>query len=257
MTSRLTGHAEIDQQHAILESMVAQLAVICSESSKDKNAACDKCSSTKRQHCTSSLVLITSELMAFLIGHATYEERMMGLLPSTPDCQAHIKAHKAAHEGISKQLKKLAGQVISEHPIAASTRVWQVIGDWLGEHVALFDSRLVGLGKSVVPEIDFDGELVAMLDKHVFPNRPTIAKTSSGTALKLQRKKLEIRGRYESLSATQRSVFWWVVSGQKSREIADALGVTVNTIKTHRAAVFQKMEVGSVVELVKKVDLLR
>src|SRR5271169_2446171 len=244
MTTHKTGHAEIDQQHAILESMVGQLSAFCSEADQDPDAACDKCSSIKRQQCTSSLASITSELMAFLVGHATYEERMMELLPGTPSCQAHIKAHKAAHEGISKQLKKLSVQVINDGPRVASTLMWQVIRDWLGDHVALFDRRLIGLGKSAAPEIDFDEELVAMLDQHVFPNRPTIAKTPSGAALALQRKKLEMHGRFESLSTKQRKVFWLVVSGKKNREIAEALGVTVNTIKTHRAAIFQKMEVG-------------
>jgi hemerythrin-like metal-binding protein len=257
MTAHQTGHAEIDQQHAILESMVGQLSAFCSEGEQNPEAACDKCGALKRQRCSMSLASITSELTAFLIGHATYEERMMELLPNTPSCQNHIKAHKAAHEGISKQLKKLSGQVINESPREASMLLWRVIRDWLGDHVALFDSRLVGLGKSAAPEIDFDGELVAMLDQHVFTNRPTMAKNSAGTAMANQRKKLEVRGRFESLSAAQRAVFWLVVSGKKNREIAEVLGVTVNTIKTHRTAIFQKMEVGSVVELVKKTDLLR
>jgi len=257
MKKHQTGHAEIDEQHAILESMVEQLSIFCSELKQDSDAACDKCSLLKRQQCTRTLATITSELTAFLIGHATYEERMMVLLPGTPNCQAHITAHKAAHEGISKQLKKLSVQVANKSPQTTSTQMWRVIRDWMGDHVAMFDSRLVGLSKSATPEIDFDGELVAMLDEHVFPNRPTIKKTSTGHSLALQRKKLEVRGRFESLSTAQRAVFWLVVSGKKNREIAEALGVTVNTIKTHRAAIFHKMEVVSVLELVKKADVLR
>jgi len=257
MPPHQTGHAEIDQQHAILDSMVGQLSAFCSEADIDPDAACDTCSSIKSQRCTTSLASITSELTAFLIGHATYEERMMELLPDIPNCQAHINAHKAAHEGLMKQLKKLSVQVVNESPQAASTLVWRVIGDWLGDHVALFDRRLVGFGKSSTPKIDFDSELVAMLDQHVFPNRPTQAKISPVTNLALQRKKIEVRGRYESLSTAQRTVFWLVVSGKKNREIAETLGITVNTIKTHRAAIFHKMEVGSVVELVKKFDLFR
>jgi len=52
-------------------------------------------------------------------------------------------------------------------------------------------------------------------------------------------------------------VFWLVVGGRTNREIAESLRVTVNTVKTHRAAVFQKMDVKSVLELVKKADILR
>lgn len=257
MKTHNTGNAEIDQQHAILDSMVGQLSVFCSELNQDPNAVCDKCTLVKRQQCASSLASIISELSAFLIGHATYEEKMMSLLPDTPSCQAHIKAHKAAHEGISKQLKKLSVQVLNKSPQDASTQVWKVIGGWLGDHVSVFDCRLVGLGKFAKPEINFDEELVAMLDQHVFPNRPTLVNAASGASLALQRKRLEVRGRFESLSVAQRAVFWLVVSGKKNREIAETLHVTINTIKTHRAAIFQKMEVGSALDLVKKADLLR
>jgi DNA-binding CsgD family transcriptional regulator len=182
---------------------------------------------------------------------------MMALLPDTRSCQAHIKAHKAAHDGISKQLRKLPAQFVNKSPQVLSNEMWRIIWDWLGDHVARFDSPMIGLGKSNSPEIDFDGELVAMLDEHVFTNRPTIKKTSPGLSLTLHRKKLEVRGRFESLSKAQRAVFWLVVRGMKNREIAESLGVTVNTIKTHRAALFHKMEVGSALELVKKADILR
>ncbi len=252
-----TGHAEIDQQHAILENMVGQLSIVCSEAERNPDAVCDQCSSAKRQKCSVSLISITSELSAFLIGHARYEEKMMELLPDTPDCLAHIKAHKAAHAGISRQLKKLSLQIATESPRAVSGMIWRVIRNWLGDHAASFDCRLVGLGKSRGAEIDFDGELVAMLDRHVFPNRPVLPNSCSDASLALQRRKLEVRGRFESLSSAQRAVFWFVISGKKNREIADELNVTINTIKSHRAAIFDKMDVGSVVELVKKADILR
>ena len=257
MPSQKTGHAEIDQQHVILESMVGQLASFCAKSELAADASCDTCGSTKQQQCNSSLTEIASELTAFLIGHATYEERMMELLPETPNCQAHIKAHKAAHNGIARQLKKIAGSIAEDKPRAVGKRMWQVVGDWLGDHVVSFDYRLVRLRKPAAPEIDFDGELVAMLDQYVFPNRPTMVKSGTRSAVVQQRKKIELRGRFESLSPAQRQVFWLVVSGKKSREIAESLGVTVNTIKTHRAAIFQKMDVRSVLELVQKSDVLR
>lgn len=133
----------------------------------------------------------------------------------------------------------------------------RVVGDWLGDHSNLFDTRLVHLGKSDLPKVDFDSELVTMLDQHVFPNRPTKSRATHGTSAELRGKKLEIRGRFESLSPAQRQVFWLVVGGKGNREIADELHVSVNTVKTHRAAVFQKMDVKSALELVKRADVLR
>lgn len=183
---------------------------------------------------------------------------MMELLPSTPSCLSHIKAHKAAHEGIAKQLKKLSLQVAEDSsPRTVGTLIMRVVSDWLGDHSSHFDTRLVSLGSQGSAKMDFDSELVMMLDRHVFPNRPTRSKGGSVTAAAMHGKKLEVRGRFESLSPAQRAVFWLVVGGKGNREIADELHVSVNTIKTHRAAVFQKMDVTSVLELIKKADALR
>jgi DNA-binding CsgD family transcriptional regulator/hemerythrin len=254
----LTSHAEIDQQHELLESTVGRLAVLCSEAEYHPNITCDACSAIKQKHCRSVLSSIAGELGAFLAGHNAYEEKMMELLPPTPSCQSHVKAHKAAHDGIARQLKKLSLQIADDcNPRAVGTLIKQVVGDWLGNHSDHFDTRLVNLGGQRSPKIDFDGELVTMLDQHVFPNRPTKAKGNSAAAAAMRGRKLEVRGRFESLSPAQRTVFWLVVSGKTNCEIAEELHVSVNTIKTHRSAVFQKMEVTTAIELVKKADVLR
>lgn len=249
-----TGNAEIDQQHAILESMVEQLQHFCPELQKQADGCCSSCTPSLRRECGTKLESLVNQLGAFLIGHATYEERMMELLPATPVCQAHIRAHKAAHEGIARQLKRLTAQIRNDDAISASQTLWQLLGDWLGDHAVLFDNRLVRLGKANSPEIDFDAELVVMLDQHVFPNRPT---TRSNKHPSAQRNRLEIRGRFESLTAAQRKVFWLVVGGRKNTEIASELAISVNTVKSHRSAIFQKFEVTSVIELIKKTDVLR
>jgi hemerythrin-like metal-binding protein len=252
-----TGHAEIDQQHELLDTMVEQLSSFCFEAKTNPDITCNRCTTAKQQHCTQELGGIVDELTDFLIGHAAYEERMMDLLPDSPSCQAHVKAHKAAHDGIAKQLKKLSAQVSQDSPRTVGNLTWRVIGDWLGNHSALFDHRLVRLGKASSPEISFDDELVIMLDQHVFPNRPTRRQSSPASKQALKRVKLDVRGRFESLSPAQRAVFWMVVVGKKNTEIAHELAVSVNTIKTHRTAIFQKMDVSSALELVKKADVLR
>jgi len=127
----------------------------------------------------------------------------------------------------------------------------------VGDHSTLFDTRLVSLVKIDSTKIEFDGELVMMLDEYVFPNRPTKSNASMRVKGVLQAKKLETRGRFESLSVAQRKVFWLVVGGKTTREIGQMLNVSVNTIKTHRAAIFNKMEVKTALELVKKADVLR
>jgi DNA-binding CsgD family transcriptional regulator len=189
------------------------------------------------------------------MGHATYEERMMELLPATETCQNHIQAHKAAHAGIARRLKQLGNEVANALPAVAAHSLRGLVGNWLGDHAARFDDRLVKLGhQGDSAEIDFDAELVAMLDLHVFPNRPTI----DGRLQPPQyAQKLEMRGRFESLTAAQRKVYWLVIAGRKNPEIAAELVISINTVKSHRSAIFQKFEVSSVLELVKKTDALR
>jgi DNA-binding CsgD family transcriptional regulator/hemerythrin len=257
MATNFTGHAEIDQQHELLDSTVGQLELFCSEAKHNPNTTCDGCNAFKQKHCSLALASIASDLAGFLAGHAAYEEKMMELLPDTPICQQHVKAHKSAHQGIVKQLNKLSLQVVNESPRDVSVLMRQIIGGWLGDHSTSFDTRLVRLGKFDSTEIDFDGELVTMLDEYVFPNRPTKSKVSLKANFELQGKKLEARGRFESLSPAQRQVFWLVASGKKNSEISNILSVSINTIKTHRAAIFHKMDVKSALELVKKADVLR
>lgn len=255
MTISHTGHAEIDHQHELLDRTVEGLARFCSEAERNPDATCDGCNSVKKGHCRALLNTITGELMAILAGHAAYEEKMMELLPPTPSCQSHIKAHKAAHEGILKRLKKRRLQISDDtSPRAVGAVVMREVGDWLSDHSNHFDARLVRLGGKGSQKLDFDSELVTMLDRHVFPNRPVRLKTDASTAL--PGSKLEVRGRFEGLSPAQREVFWLVVGGKTNREIAEALHVSINTVKTHRAAVFQKMDVTKALELVKKADLL-
>ena len=49
----------------------------------------------------------------------------------------------------------------------------------------------------------------------------------------------------------------WLLRHIVAAACVEALAISINTFKTHRAAIFQKMDVTSVVELVKKTDLLR
>jgi hypothetical protein len=40
---------------------------------------------------------------------------MMDLLPSTQACQAHIRGHKASHEGMLLQLRKFSPEFLAEN----------------------------------------------------------------------------------------------------------------------------------------------
>ena len=64
-------------------------------------------------------------------------------------------------------------------------------------------------------------------------------------------------GRYQALTAREREVMGLVVSGMLNKQIASEIGASEATVKIHRGHVMQKMQAGSVVELVRMSDKLK
>jgi FixJ family two-component response regulator len=67
---------------------------------------------------------------------------------------------------------------------------------------------------------------------------------------KLQAQIKTIQERFETLTPREREVMALIVTGKLNKQVADELGTVEKTIKVHRARVFEKMQVQSLIELV-------
>jgi len=66
----------------------------------------------------------------------------------------------------------------------------------------------------------------------------------------------ELQARYRALTEREREIFRFVVAGQLNKQVAADLGLSVVTVKVHRAQVMRKMAAKSIVDLVRMADQL-
>lgn len=63
--------------------------------------------------------------------------------------------------------------------------------------------------------------------------------------------RLERERRLALLTAQERRIAEWVVEGKSSRDISQLAAISVRTVENHRARIMDKLQVGSVVEMVR------
>lgn len=78
--------------------------------------------------------------------------------------------------------------------------------------------------------------------------------TSAREKLLLSGDQMQIRRKFDHLTPREVEVFRWILTGKPNKQIAEALKITERTVKAHRAMVMEKMDVHSVVELVRIAD---
>ena len=82
--------------------------------------------------------------------------------------------------------------------------------------------------------------------------RQAVARTL--TDRRRQARVAEIRGRIATLTPREAAVFALVVTGMLNKQIGSQLGIAEKTVKVHRARVMEKMQAGSLAELVRLAD---
>jgi len=81
---------------------------------------------------------------------------------------------------------------------------------------------------------------------------------ASDRALRQERREAnEIRARFESLTPREKEVLELVVAGLLNKQIADQLGMSELTVKTHRAHVMEKTQAESLAHLVRMSEKLK
>jgi FixJ family two-component response regulator len=68
---------------------------------------------------------------------------------------------------------------------------------------------------------------------------------------------LHVQKLYQTLTGREREVMTLVVSGLLNKQIASEIGASEATVKIHRGNLMQKMEAGSLIELVRMADKLK
>ena len=68
---------------------------------------------------------------------------------------------------------------------------------------------------------------------------------------------VKVRALVGTLTPRQRDVCELMCAGLLNKQIADRLGASINTVKTHRTEIFRKLGVRSLVDLVRMMDLVR
>ena len=249
-----TGHDEIDRQHRVLSALLGRLSEFCVD--KDvKASVCKVCPSQHLSACRERLSTIAGQVLAAFLLHTRFEERIMEMLPDQPHCHSHVIAHQRSHSEISRRLSTLTCGLDSTNPKDVSKNLHAIIIEILGDHVSVYDEVLAfesegiasasTLGKDLLSMIgDYSSNLLESDQQVVVPK--TLSKQGSDT--------LE---RFNSLTNKQRQICVMIADGIMNKNIADRMGTSINTIKTHRASITAKMGAKSLLDLSKKVNSLR
>lgn len=89
---------------------------------------------------------------------------------------------------------------------------------------------------------------------HALIDRIERALDKSAEALALRQRQRELRQRIAGLTEREQAVMQLIAAGLANKQVADQLQISVRTVEVHRARIFEKMGVKSVLELVRRLE---
>ena len=254
MALKPTGHDEIDRQHRVLCALLDQLNQFCVDHDAH-SSACSECPSQHLNACRQKLSTIAGEVLAAFLLHTRYEERLMEMLPDQPHCHNHVTAHKCSHSKISGRLSTLTCGLDSTNPKEVSQSLHNIIGEIVGDHVSLFDEVLAFESEGIVSAKNLGKDLFSMIGD--YPSNLLSAEPQISCQNILSEHDSDILQRFNSLTNKQHEICQMIADGVMNKNIADRMGTSINTIKTHRASIIAKMGAKSLLDLSRKVNGLR
>ena len=257
MTLAQTGHQEIDRQHAVLFSLLSKLEQFCAATDTTVTSCCE-CPTTHLDACRERLSKLSGEVLAVFLMHIKYEEYLMGLLSGKMHCHDHIKRHNQSHSEMSGRLGKLICSLDNTNPKDMSRYLHQIIIDILGAHVTDYDEVLALEAGETAHDITFCRELNNLLGEHPSTNHPINNTLPIRKAIPLLSKRdNDALLRFETLTNKQREICLMIADGVMNKNIAEQMGTSINTIKTHRLKIIEKMETKTILELSRRINSLR
>lgn len=136
----LTGHRELDAEHAMLLGMMRTLRDICTVQATYRN--CATCSGAEQRRCDSDLVGMLGDLLAFILEHFRHEEEVMRtsllLMLDREQCTAHMEDHAA----ISGKVQQIIARLDRLQTVVLIRELDALLQTWVDNHIALHDVLL-------------------------------------------------------------------------------------------------------------------
>jgi DNA-binding NarL/FixJ family response regulator len=187
------------------------------------------------------------------------------LLQTQPDFQVHsdvaspAQAYTAADKNevdvaiVAQDLSGLSGCAVTRELVRRQTRLKVILFSVRSDEEAVREALASGARGFVLrhqPSLQVFEAIREVAEGHTYL-APRISHLLVEDHLRLHRGEQAPPGPCDKLSRRERDVFDLLVRGNSNQKISRLLGISTKTVETHRAHVLRKLEVHSIVDLIR------